>query len=94
MEDKKKRPKLRKKDIDKLYSIFLEQVEDETLKTLEETIEVYGIKLTLETIFEWVILEAIPEVNNERIIPKAIKENENHWFLNTKLTEECEEECE
>ena len=40
--------------------------------------------------FEWVILEAIPEVNNERIIPKAIKENENHWFLNTELTEECE----
>lgn len=92
MEGKKKRPKLRKKDIDKLYSIFLEQVEDETLKTLEEIIEVHGIKLTLETIFEWVILEAIPEVNNERIIPKAIKLNEKHWFLNTELTEEYDEE--
>lgn len=91
MEGKKKRPKLKQKDIDKLYSIFLEQLEDKTLKTLEETIEEYGIKLTLETLFEWVILEAIPEVNNERIIPKAIKETENHWFLNTELTEE---ECE
>lgn len=90
MESKKKRPKLRQKDIDKLYSIFLEQLEDKTLKTFEETIEVHGIKLTLETLFEWVILEAIPEVNNERIIPKAIKENENHWFLNSELNEECE----
>lgn len=92
MEGKKKRPKLTQKDIDKLYSIFLEQLEDKTLKTFEETIEVHGIKLTLETLFEWVILEAIPEVNNERIIPKAIKENENHWFLNSELNEECEEE--
>jgi hypothetical protein len=91
MEDKKKRPKLKQKDIDKLYSIFLEQLDDKTLKTFEETIEENGIKLTMETLFEWVILEAIPEVNNERIIPKAIKENENHWLLNTELTEE---ECE
>lgn len=92
METKKKRPKLKQKDIDKLYSIFLEQLDDKTLKNFEETIEEYGIKPTMETLFEWVILEAIPEVNNERIIPKAIKENENHWFLNTELTEECEEE--
>lgn len=92
MEGKKKRSKLKQKDIDKLYSIFLEQLEDKTLKTFEETIEEHGIKLTLETLFEWVILEAIPEVNNERIIPKAMKENENHWFWNTELTEE--EECE
>lgn len=76
MEGKKKRPKLRKKDIDKLYSIFLEQLDDKTLKTFEETIEENGIKIVLETLFEWVILEAIPEVNNERIIPKAIKKNE------------------
>lgn len=92
MEGKKKRPKLRQKDIDKLYSIFLEQLDDKTLKTFEETIEENGIKLAMETVFEWVILEAIPEVNNERIFPKAIKENENHWFFNTELTEECEEE--
>ena len=82
---------LKQKDIDKLYSIFLEQLEDKTLKTFEETIEENGVKLAMETVFDWVILEAIPEVNNERIIPKAIKENENHWFLNTELTEE---ECE
>lgn len=94
MEGKKKRPKLRKKDIDKLYSIFLEQLNDKTLETFEETIEEYGIKIVLKTLFEWVILEAIPEVNNERIIPKAIKLDEKHWFLNTELTEECEEECE
>lgn len=43
----------------------------------------------METLFEWVILEAIPEVNNECIIPKVIKEDEKHWFLNTELTEEC-----
>jgi hypothetical protein len=91
MEGKKKRPKLRQKDIDKLYSIFLEQLEDKTLKTFEETIEECGIKPTMQTLFEWVILEAIPEVNNERIIPKAIKENENHWFLNSELNEECDE---
>ena len=94
MEGKKKRPKLKQKDIDKLYSIFLEQLEDKTLKTFEETIEEHGIKLTLETLFEWVILEAIPEVNNERIIPKAIKENEKHWFWDMELTEEHKEECE
>ena len=91
MEGKKKRPKLRQKDIDKLYSIFLEQLDNKTLKTFEETIEEHGIKLTMETLFEWVILEAISEVNNERIIPKAIKENENHWFLNSELNEECDE---
>jgi hypothetical protein len=94
MEGKKKRPKLKQKDIDKLYSIFLEQLDDKTLKTFEETIEENGIKLAMETLFEWVILEAIPEVNNERIIPKAIKENENHWLLNTELAEEYKEECE
>mgnify|MGYP003561987756 CR=1 FL=1 len=93
MEDKKKRPKLKQKDIDKLYSIFLEQLDDKTLKTLEETIEEYGIKVVLETLFEWVILEAIPEVNNERIIPKTIKLDEKHWYLNVKSTEKCEEEC-
>lgn len=92
MEDKKKRPKLKQKDIDKLYSIFLEQLDDKTLKTLEEAIEVYGIKLALETVFEWVILEAIPRVNNECIIPKAIKENEDIWFLHSEL-EEYKEEC-
>jgi len=92
MEGKKKSPKLRKKDIDKLYSIFLEQLDDKTLETFEETIEVNGIKLALETLFEWVILEAIPEVNNERIIPKAIKENEDIWFLHSEL-EEYKEEC-
>ena len=32
MEGKKKRPKLKQKDTDKLYSIFLEQLEDKTLK--------------------------------------------------------------
>lgn len=32
MEGKKKRPKLRQKDIDKLYSILLEQLDDKTLK--------------------------------------------------------------
>jgi hypothetical protein len=93
MEGKKKRSKLKQKDIDKLYSILLEQLNDKTLKTFEETIEVNGIKLALETLFEWVILEAIPRVNNERIIPKAIKENENIWFLHSEL-EEYKEECE
>ena len=78
MEGKKKRPKLKQKDIDKLYSIFLEQLDDNTLKTFEETIEENGVKLAMETVFDWVILEAIPEVNNERIFPKA---NEDHWFL-------------
>lgn len=81
MEGKKKRPKLRQKDIDKLYSIFLKQLDDNTLKTFEETIEENGVKLAMETVFDWVILEAIPKVNNERIFPKAIKENEDHWFL-------------
>lgn len=92
MEDKKKRPKLKQKDIDRLYSIFLEQLDDKTLKTFEETIEEYGIKLAMETLFEWVILEAIPEVNNERIIPKVIKEDEDIWFLHSEL-EEYKEEC-
>lgn len=68
---KTKRNKLTQKDIDKLYSIFLESIDDEkTLEAIEETIKEYGIKTLLETVFEWVIMEAIPVVNNKLIIPK------------------------
>lgn len=94
MEGKKKRPKLIQKDIDKLYSIFLEQLDDKTLKTFEETIEENGIKLAMETLFEWVILEAIPEVNNELIIPKKMKNNSELLRTTIECFEECEKECE
>lgn len=68
---KTKRNKLTQKDIDKLYSIFLESIDDEkTLAVVEETIKEYGVKTLLETVFEWVIMEAIPVVNNKLIIPK------------------------
>lgn len=68
---KTKRNKLTQKDIDKLYSIFLESIDDEkTLEVVEETIKEYGVKTLLETVFEWVIMEAIPVVNNKLIIPK------------------------
>lgn len=68
---KTKRNKLTQKDIDKLYSIFLESIDDEkTLEAIEETIKEYGVKTLLETVFEWVIMEAIPVVNNKLIIPK------------------------
>ena len=83
-----------KKPIEETCVSFLDNEDDKTLKTFEETIEENGIKLAMETLFEWVILEAIPKVNNERIFPKAIKEDENHWFLNTELAEEYKEECE
>ena len=68
---KPKRNKLTQKDIDKLYSIFLESLDDEkTLEVIEETIKEHGVKTLLETVFEWVIMEAIPVVNNKLIIPQ------------------------
>lgn len=68
---KTKRNKLTQKDIDKLYSLFLESIDDEkTLEVVEETIKEHGVKTLLETVFEWVIMEAIPVVNNKLIIPK------------------------
>lgn len=94
MEDKKKISKLRQKDIDELYSIFLRQLDEKTLKTFEETIEKYGIKLAMETLFEWVILEAIPEVNNELIIPKKMKNNSELLRTTIECFEEYEKECE
>ena len=39
MEGKKKRPKLKQKDIDKLYSIFLEQLDDKSKITSWDTAE-------------------------------------------------------
>lgn len=94
MEDKKKSPKLRQKDIDKLYSIFLKQLNDKTLKTFEEIIEENDIKIVLKTFFDWIILEAIPEVNNQLIIPKKMKNNSKLLKTTIKCFEECDKDYE
>lgn len=94
MDGKKKRSKLKQKDIDKLYSIFLEQLDDKTLETFEETIKENDIKIVLKTLFDWVILEAIPKVNNELIIPKKMKNNSELLRTTIECFEEYEKECE